>query len=164
MGLLVRELKLLQLEKKAGKRDQAARKGGRQTESGSKGRNVRWHNEHLYAFIRKGHTFDSERDISAAYKNKALDESHLWVYKHRDTQVSRNEVTPLYEAVYRVADGRLFVAQKCHLAQVYARAGRTRAEDMWSLMPDGTPYWADRYLFRKLKQRSAKKRYEQKLK
>ena len=158
MGQTIADLKRLQLRKRAGKRKGASGKAK------DVGRNVRWRDAHLYRCVRDGtRIFVSERDIDVAHKKKTIDESHLWIFKHCDARVSRGEITPLYEAAYCVAGG-WYLAQKCHLARVYAKAGRTRAEAMWSLMGDGSPYWVDRYLFRKLKQRSAKKRYEQKLK
>ena len=168
MGQTIADLKRLQLASPVGKKKASKRKPS--TPGSQGGRNVRWKNSHLYRCVREaraGYAFGSESAIDATYRSKALDEGQLWIFQHQDASVKRGEITPRYEAVYRVSQGgdhRWVLAQKCHLAQMYTRAQRTASEAMWSMLADGSPYWVDRYLFRKLKQKSAKKRYELKLK
>jgi hypothetical protein len=161
MGLSVGDLKRLQ----CGRPVQKPKMVGKRIAAATAGRNVRWRNAHLYGCIRKGRVFAHQNEIDERYKNQALAEDDFWIFRHHDAQTARGEITPLYEAVYRVGEEeRWFLVQKCHLMSAYVKAKRTRADLMWSLLDDGTPYWVDRYAHRKIKQRSAKKRYEQKLK
>ena len=167
MGLSIGELRGRQrqwrpaLKKVAGKRTKAA------TATAAAGHNATWRNAHLYACVREGgQVFAHEQEINTFYKSRQLEEAHLWLFKHKDARATRNEITPLYEAVWAIGptDRRRWVlAQKCHLAFVYGRAKRTRTDAMWSVLEDGTPYWVDRFAYRKVKQKSAKRRYENKL-
>lgn len=128
----------------------------------SGGRHVVWKMAPFYDCIRPGSKiYASDAEINEIYKQKLIDESYFWIFRHKDTRVQRSEITPLYEALYKRADGQYVIVQKCHLAQAYNRAKRTRHDQMWELVGDD-PYWVDRYAFRKTKQKLAKKRYESK--
>jgi hypothetical protein len=137
----------------------------RQSRGKGEGRHVVWRNAHLYRCVREGvgQSFASEKEIDVCYQNKQISEENFWIFRNDELNAQRSEEKPLFEVVYRCRDSWI-LAQKCHMMQAYVKAGRTKADQMWNLMPDGTPYWADRYAFRKTKQKLAKVRYEESLK
>jgi hypothetical protein len=79
-----------------------------------------------------------------------------------DTNVSRNDSVPVYEAAY-LCNSFYVRVQKKHLAQAYRKCGRSKKEHMWSVDEETElPYWVDRYCFSMMGQRASKKRYEAK--
>jgi hypothetical protein len=92
------------------------------------------------------------------------DEKHFYIFVHKDTNMHRNQDVPAFEAAYLTKEGRYLRVQKCHLRQAYSKCKRTDLTKMYDMMPDGTPYWVDRFIFSKESQRQSKRKYENKKK
>jgi hypothetical protein len=91
-----------------------------------------------------------------------LDESYFYLFKHVDAKMPRNQVTPVYEAVYFCTEGGYYIrVQKRYLKRAYTKMQRCDKSQMWSVLEDQTPYWVDRHAFCKQGQRESKKRYQQ---
>ncbi len=97
------------------------------------------------------------------FANDTIDESYFYLFKHKDPKVERNQLMPVYEAVYYCTDGGYFIrVQKRYLKRAYAKKQRCDKSKMWLVLDDGTPYWVDRHAFCKQGQRDSKKKYQQK--
>lgn len=130
--------------------------------AGKKGRHVTFIPGPTYSCIREGsRVFSNELEIDELYKQKNLEESVFYIFRHTDVHLDRNEEIPVYEAVYNV-NGTFVKAQKCHMTQAYVKSKRTKLDLMWSVVQDETPYWVDRYAFSKEKQRMSKLRKREK--
>lgn len=113
-----------------------------------------------YNLMRAGNVVvASETDIPSL-----CDEQNFYIFVHKDTNMHRNQDVPAYEAAYLTKQGRYLRVQKCHLRQAYSKCKRTDLTKMYSMMPDGTPYWVDRFIFSKESQRQSKRKYENKKK
>ena len=120
---------------------------------------VVWKSTALYELVRKGIPFKSQALLVECAELGALTETHLYIFRHRDCQMQRNAVLPKYEGVFKCGDYWIR-AQKAHLSQAYVNSNRTERERMWCVFKDDTPYFVDRYLFRKQNQLKSKERYE----
>lgn len=109
-------------------------------------RHVPWDSFASYQMVRQGTThFVNLDDLDACDKTGCIDERMFYIFEHKDKCVHRGmKETPRYEAVYAVGTGFVRV-KKAHLTAVYKKLGRTRREMCMEIMPDGTPYWVDRY-------------------
>ncbi len=124
----------------------------------SQPRHVLFHPGDMYECVRKGRQFATRAEIDETFKNGTLDESMFFIFRHVDANIQRNEHVPKYEAVYKV-DNKYIQTQKSHMTQAYANSKRLDFEQIWTVYPDGSPYWVDRHAYRKEKERASKKRY-----
>lgn len=127
----------------------------------NKMRNVRFDPSLYYKLIRPGKVVvQYEGDIP----NLADDEANFYIFAHVDEKLHRNQDVPVFEAALLTKQGYYLRVQKCHLRQAYSKCKRTDLNKMYELMPDGTPYWVDRFIFSKESQRQSKRKYENKKK
>lgn len=127
--------------------------------SASRGRHVKW-DPICYDLIREGKPLENTQCIDNLFAEKSVDESIFYLFRHKNTDMKRNETIPLYEAVYYCSEGFYVRAQKKHLTMAYRKAGRCRKARMWDIQQDGTPFCVDRHCFSMIGQRESKKRYE----
>lgn len=127
---------------------------------GKRGRHVVWHPPAgQYVCVRPGDLIvQNIRDLDSLGQTPS--ESNFWIFHNTDPNAGRNPHVPLYEAVYKCADGTLVRVQKKHLKIAYTHCGRKDVKRAWSLLcpPGGAggagaplPYWVDRYAFCKVK-------------
>lgn len=131
----------------------------------TKWRLVRWQTRDVYRCVRHGaRDFESEERVQTDAATGALRESDFYIFEHKDELVPRREMEPRYEAVMRVAkDGGAayyVLVKKDHLRRAYVASGRDDLEQAWTMMPDRTPYWVDRYAFGRERARATRKRYK----
>jgi hypothetical protein len=126
------------------------------------GRHVIWDPSTHYTLVRKGKPIKNEGEAGELFSSDAIDESYFYLFKHVDAKMPRNQVTPVYEAVYFCTEGGYYIrVQKRYLKRAYTKMQRCDKSQMWSVLEDQTPYWVDRHAFCKQGQRESKKRYQQ---
>lgn len=110
-------------------------------------RNVEWSHQGSYDLIRAGIPIINQDAIRNLVDTQTLTEGHLFIFKHKDANVQRNAIVPMFEAVYWCNDEKKwFLVQKSHLKIAYRNAKKTTRSQMWSI-GSGEPYWVDRYAF-----------------
>jgi len=142
-------------------------------------RHVEWHMGWGYALIREGVPL-TEAALDAKFKRGELKEEMLFIFKHRDPEMNRNEDIPLFEAAFLCAppntphpavtdlkklpqNYRYIRAQKRHLDQAYSNSGMRDKARMWNVdETSGVPYWVDRHAFTIQNERAVKERHEEK--
>lgn len=115
------------------------------------GRHVKWQAGQAYICTKESSTvFQSVKDIDKLYQDKLVSEECFSIYKNADPNVSRNETIPLYEAVYKCANGMTYKVQKKHLKMAYINANKLDNTKAWTFVEKDVPYWVDRFIFTRL--------------
>lgn len=118
---------------------------------GGGGRHVKWQAGHAYICIKESPmVFQSVKEIDKLYLDKLVSEEFFSVYKNTDPNVNRNETIPLYEAVYKCANGMTYKVQKKHLKMAYGNANKLDNSKAWTFVEKDVPYWVDRFIFTRL--------------
>lgn len=119
---------------------------------------VLWSNFRDYEILRKSDkVFASITEIIYSFHEQTLKEEDTFLLRHLDHNViNRGCERPVYEVVYKMRNGRFYVVQKRHLAQMYAKAGRVDDAQKLSVDSCGHPYWVDRYIFSRQKKKFKK--------
>lgn len=114
-----------------------------------KKRLLSWNPDTTYTLVRPGIPITRDQ-LESDDNQHHHTEAHLFIFKHKDHQnIKRNALVPLYEAVYEIGPGIYIRAQKCHLEKAYTKCGRKDKKRADEILPDGTPYWVDRFGHRK---------------
>lgn len=123
---------------------------------------VVWKQATLYECMRPGVAFESQQALVDCARQGNLTEDMLYIFKHKDENVTRNSMVPKYEGVFFCKATNEFIrSQKSHLAQAYNNSHRVDCKLIWSVFEDDeTPYWVDRYAFCRQGQNESKQKYE----
>lgn len=126
------------------------------TQEASAGRHVRWLRAADYVCIVRGRDFANAAELDARWRASDISLDDMYIFHHREASrlATRNQFNPLWEALYYLSDCHQFVrVQKCHLRDIYEKAGRTDKALAWTTLNSEPPvaYWVDRHAFSVLK-------------
>lgn len=114
-----------------------------------------------YTLIRSGSKDFEDRN---SIDENDLNEDVLFHFRHNDPWITRsNKYEPRYVSVFKV-DEQYLIPHQIHFKEMYSQCGRTNYKKAKEIMDDKTPYWADVYMNRILKEHADKKKYRQRKK